>query len=79
MEFAEAGATLTEKVDASVLALEVDQLYLRWGLLSIDGLEIDGSTASLQMLVERGPEDLCKEIVEAIRAECGLNEEERKN
>lgn len=79
MEFADGGGTFADKVEASVLALEIDRLYLQWGLESIHGITIDSEPATLQLLIERGPEQLCQEIVAAIRAECGLTEEERKN
>lgn len=79
MEFADAGKSFADKVDASVLALEVDRTYLQWGLVSVQGLDIDGQPASPELLIQDGPEDLCTEIAMAIRSECGLSEEERKN
>ncbi|MCX6596460.1 MAG: hypothetical protein NTV70_08845 [Acidobacteria bacterium] len=79
MEFAEAGAGFADKVEASLLALEVERLYLEWGLESVSGLELDGLPATPQTLAERGPEGLCREMIQAIKAECGLSEEERKN
>jgi len=45
----------------------------------VDGLVIDGRKADPAALVERGPEELCREALAAIRAETGLSEEERKN
>lgn len=79
MEFAEAGSNFTDKVEASLLSLEVERLYLEWGLEWVSGLELDGSAATPQTLAERGPEELCREMIQAIKAECGLSEEERKN
>ncbi len=79
MEFAEAGSNFADKVEASLLSLEVERLYLEWGLESVSGLELDGSAATPQTLAERGPEELCREMIQAIKAECGLSEEERKN
>ncbi len=79
IEFADAGASFTDKVEASLLSMEVDRLYLEWALESITGLILDGVPASVGDAIERGPEDLCREMVEAIRRECGLTEEERKN
>ena len=79
IEFADAGAGFTDKVEASLLSMEVDRLYLEWGLESITGLTLDGAPASVVDTIERGPEELCREMVEAIRRECGLTEEERKN
>ncbi len=79
MEFAEAGEGFADKVEASLLALEVERLYLEWGLESVSGLDLDGVAATPESLAERGPEELCREMIQAIKAECGLSEEERKN
>jgi len=79
VEFLEAGADAREKIEASLLAQEVQRLYLEWGLQQISGLQIDGREVDTQLLISDGPEDLSNEIVAAIRAECGLNPEERKN
>ena len=78
-EFLEAGNELREKIEASLLAQEIDAMYLRWGLVSIDGLTIDGEAATAVQLIEKGPEELMREIVSTIREQCGLNEAERKN
>ena len=63
----------------SFLAQEIDAMYLEWGLINVEGLTIDGEPASCGQLLEKGPEGLVREIVSAIRAQCGLSEEERKN
>lgn len=78
-EFLEAGTELHEKIEANILALEIDAMYLQWGLAGIEGLIIDGETATATQLMEKGPEDLAREIVGAIRQQCGLSEPERKN
>lgn len=78
-EFHGAGSELHEKIEASILAQEVDALYLRWGLVRISGLLIDGEAATAETLLEKGPESLTREIVGAIKNQCGLNESERKN
>jgi hypothetical protein len=59
--------------------MEVDQLYWNWGLLAVEGLIIGGEPATKESLLERGPEALVHEILTAIRRECGLSEDERKN
>ncbi|MEO8129853.1 MAG: hypothetical protein ABJF23_21155 [Bryobacteraceae bacterium] len=79
MEFREAGDELTDKLEARLLSAEIDRLYLEWGLVSVSGLELDGSPASPGALIGAGPEDLCREILAAIKGECGLSDEERKN
>lgn len=79
MEFAEAGATFSDKVEASALALEIERIYLLWGIRAVGGLTVDGEPATVSAVIERGPESLYREMVEAVRHECGLNEDDRKN
>jgi hypothetical protein len=79
MEFAEAGSSFNDKLEASALALEIERIYLEWGIVSIEGLSIDGVPATPQMAIEAGPEGLYREMVDAVRHECGLKETERKN
>jgi hypothetical protein len=78
-EFLEAGTELHDKIDANLLAQEIDAMYLRWGLATIERYVIDGEPATAERLLEKGPEELVREIVSTIRAECGLTEAERKN
>lgn len=79
VEFLEAGQDPREKLEAAVLAAEIDRVYLEWGLEEIQGLVIDGETATPAALIEKGPLDLAKEILTRIKRECGLSEEQRKN
>jgi len=79
VEFLQAGEDPREKLEAALLASEVDRAYMSWGLLRIEGLQIDRQPATPELAVERGPRALCEEIVAAIKAECGLSEEQRKN
>jgi len=76
-EFFEAGNQLDDKIEAGILSQEVDAIYIRWGLVKLEGLEIDGAEAGVDGLLERGPEELAREIVAAIKAQCGLSEAER--
>jgi hypothetical protein len=78
-EFLEAGTELQERIEAGILTYEVDAMYLRWGLVSLEGLMIDGAPATSEQLLDSGPETLTQEIVAAIKAQCGLSEAERKN
>jgi hypothetical protein len=78
-EFLEAGTDLHEKIEANILAQEIDAMYLQWGLVKVDGLIIDGEAATAVQLLDKGPEDLAREVVGAIKEQCGLNEAERKN
>lgn len=77
--FDEAGETAESKLSAAIARAEVDRLYLDWALIDIRGLRIDGIEASPELLIACGPEELVREIVAAIRHECGLSEDERKN
>jgi hypothetical protein len=79
MEFREAGSELVDKIEARLLSARINRLYLEWGLVEVFGLDLDGSPATPSTLIEVGPEDLCTEILDAIKFECGLSEEERKN
>jgi hypothetical protein len=78
-QFLHAGKDLLEKVEAGILSQEIDAMYLRWGLVKIGGLSIDGEPATADGLLENGPEELTREIVAAIKQQCGLSEAERKN
>jgi len=78
-EYLNAGSEAGDKLDASLAGSEIDAAYLRWGLQEVTGLLIDGEPAGHDLLLERGPESLVREMLSAIRAECGLNPEETKN
>lgn len=79
IEFLEAGEDAGAKMEAGLLRAEIDRLYVDWGLRSVTGLEVDGAEATPLSLLESGPEDLFREALEAVRAETGLTEAERKN
>ncbi|MDQ2843305.1 MAG: hypothetical protein M3Y72_20160 [Acidobacteriota bacterium] len=57
----------------------VSKLYVEWGLSELKGLLIDGRAATVDDLLNLGPEELVDEIVSAIKTESGLTEDERKN
>jgi hypothetical protein len=79
LEFQQAGEGVEDNIQANILSCEIDQLYLRWGLIGITGLTVDGMDATPELIAEKGPEDLAREIVSAIKSQCGLDESERKN
>ncbi|HYP14613.1 MAG TPA: hypothetical protein VEQ63_11870, partial [Bryobacteraceae bacterium] len=58
---------------------EIERICLQWGLVKVDGFTIDGQAVDAEALAARGPEDLAREVIDAIRFECGLTPEERKN
>ncbi len=79
LAFSEAGNEPSDRLMATEINSSIESLYVRWGLVSIEGLEIDGVAADADRLIESGPEELCREIARAVRQECFLSEEERKN
>jgi hypothetical protein len=79
LEFFEAGQDAKNGMEASLLAAEIDRLYVLWGLEEIRGLELDGAPATVERLIEDGPEELFVEALTVVRAECALSEAERKN
>lgn len=79
VEYLEASQDPREKLEASLLACELDRIFILWGLEGVEGLEIDGQPATPESLVKFGPELLCREALEAIKRELGLSEAEEKN
>ena len=79
VEFLEAGQDSGSKMDAALLRMEIDRLYVNWGLQAVSGLELDGVAASPAALAAAGPEELFREAVAAVRAQSGLSADERKN
>lgn len=79
IEFLQASGAPGEQIEATLLKGEIERSYLEWGLDQVEGLEIDGEAATTESLIELGPLDLAEEILGRIKAECGLNQAERKN
>jgi len=79
LAFHMAGESVTDAAHAAEIRVRMDELYLRWGLAEVSGLEIDGEPAGLENLLDRGPDALAREIVETIQGELSLTEDERKN
>jgi hypothetical protein len=77
-EFLNAGSEL-ERSDAALGSVLATRLYVEWGLERIEGITIDDADCTTALLVEKGPEDLCTEVAEAVQHELGLSEDERKN
>jgi hypothetical protein len=77
-EFLRAGQ-LADQLEAAMADLLVQKLYVEWAVVDLKGLKIDGRTASIALLVERGPETLVSEITDAIRTHLELSDAERKN
>lgn len=79
LEYRAAGETMEDRLAAAELESRIDALYIEWGLVRMEGLRIDGEECSARLLIEKGPEELAREAAAAIRHECGLSGEERKN
>jgi hypothetical protein len=79
VEFLEAGQSPGEQMDAGLLRAEIDRMYLLWGLVGVSGLRVDGVEATPEIIIDRGPEELYREALAAVRAETGLTDAERKN
>jgi hypothetical protein len=77
-EFLKAGPA-ADQLEATWADLLVRKLYVEWGLAGLEGLLIDGESASVELLIDKGPEELVDEIVSVLQEEIGLSEEERKN
>jgi hypothetical protein len=76
-----AKAIATQKLSDELLRLDrsVRSVHLRWGVKSLEGLEIDGHAADVELLIEAGPEELIFELAAEVRKVLGLSENERKN
>ncbi len=79
LEYFEAGREEKNRIEASLLGAQLDRLYIEWGLEEVRGLDIDGEPATPEILVDRGPEQLFREALAAVKAECGLTEDQKKN
>ncbi len=77
-EFLRAGE-IKDHLEATLADLMVQKLYVEWAVVDLRGLRIDGQAASLDLLIARGPEELVKEMAEAIREHLELTDDERKN
>jgi hypothetical protein len=69
----------SDQLEITLGELLVRKLYIEWGLHGIQGLAVDGEPATVESLIEKGPEALTGEIVATIREQLELSEEERKN
>lgn len=79
LAFHMAGDSVVDGAHAAEIRARMDALYIRWGLEEITGITIDGEPISIDNLLDRGPDALAREIVDSIKAELFLSEDERKN
>ena len=78
-EFLSASEKVGDKMDGALVEAEIHNIYFTWGLNSVSGLVIDGEEATPELLADRGPEELYREVLAAVIAETGLSQDERKN
>ena len=69
LPFLASSSEFGEKIEAGLTEQAIEELYVRWGLLSISGLRIDGQEADVDLLIQKGPESLAREIATAIKAQ----------
>ena len=79
LEFHQAGESVQDQVEAATLSARIDRVYLEWGLVTVSGLVLDGGPPTASALYTIGPEALLREIIDRIKSECGLSDDERKN
>lgn len=79
LEFAQASDKAADQLEAEILSREIRLFYLRWGLVECEGLLVDGRKASVEDVINAGPERLANEIVAAIQNQLALSAAEEKN
>ena len=73
------GGDTADQLQAALGDLLSRRLFVEWGLAQIDGLTIDGTQATPELLIQKGPDELTEEIANAIISDLQLSEDERKN
>src|SRR5690242_18872097 len=76
VEFLDAGKSSGERMDAGLLRAEIDRMFVLWGLEAVSGIQLDGVDATPETIIERGPEELFREALAAVRAQTGLTDDE---
>jgi len=74
-----AGTSEGEQLDAELAKGLSDKAVVEWGLEAVSGLRIDTEPATPELLIERGPEELVREILGVVQKQLGLSETEIKN
>lgn len=79
VEFSNAGDSKSERLHAQLSSLRVDEVFLRWGVLAVEGMIVDGRPIAVEGLSEFAPLRLVTEILSRIRECIALNLDEEKN
>ncbi len=74
-----AGGDRADQLESALGELLSRSVYIQWGLAEIQGLSIDGASATPESLIDKGPESLCNEALNAILSDLHLSEAETKN
>lgn len=78
-EFNSAGGSKADEIKAQISNLLIDEVFLRWGVVAIDGLYVDGKPLCVDELAEKAPERLVSEILGRLRECITLTPDEEKN
>ena len=78
-EFGSAGTSTEDRLRAQLSSLRIDEVFLRWGVVDVAGLQVDGKPIGASDLVDYAPEKLAAEILGRIRETIALSPDEEKN
>ncbi|MBI3209241.1 MAG: hypothetical protein HYZ37_10130 [Candidatus Solibacter usitatus] len=78
-EFLAASPHVADSAEAALLRMSMENELLRWGFVGVDGLRINGNEATLEAILNDGPEELAREILGAIEKQTRLTADEEKN
>jgi hypothetical protein len=67
-----------DKMKSAIVTAEIERTYLLWGLREVEGLVIDGESATRDRLATSGPEEIFREALSMVKSETGLSDEEKK-
>ncbi len=79
IEFGNAGDSKSERLNAQLSSLRVDEVFLRCWVLAVEGLVIDGKPVAAEGVSEFAPERLVAEMLSRIRECIALTLDEEKN
>lgn len=78
-EFSTSGSSHADKINAQISSLRIEEVFLRWGVVDLQGLVVDGKAVEIDEVSERAPEGLVSEILAQIRECVNLTVDEVKN
>lgn len=78
-EFSTAGSSKADRLNAQLSSLRVDEVFLRWGVIAVEGLVVDGRPIAADEVGELAPECLASEMLSRVRECMSLSSDEEKN